>query len=188
MKVILQKDVKGIGRTGDILKVKKGFARNFLFPRQLALAATESRVKEWQHLQKVSAMKKEKMLEKYKEILEKVSQTSLEFSVDASEKSGKIFGAITSVNIVESLSQHGIDLDRRDIHINQPIKTLGEHEIQVQLGADLKASLKIKVHSKKSKDNKAEVEKESSPSPEESQEQAKQAKQEKKSTSLPEKE
>ena len=150
MKVILQKDVKGIGRTGDILKVKKGFARNFLFPRQMALAATESKVKEWEHLQRVASTQKEKRKGEYKELLEKVSQASLEFFAEvAPGKSGKIFGSITSTNIAETLSQKGLPLDRRDIFIDKPIKVLGEHEVRVQLGADLKALLKVEVKAKK---------------------------------------
>ena len=149
MKVILQKDVKGVGRTGDVLKVKRGFARNFLFPRQLALAATESKVKEWEHLQKVVAIKKQKKMTQYREVLERVSKTSLEFFVEASEKSGKIFGSITSVHIVEALEKEGIDLDRKDIQADGPIKTLGLHEVQVDLGSDLKTSLKLEVKAKK---------------------------------------
>ena len=152
MKVILQKDVKGVGRTGDILKVKKGFARNFLFPRQMALAATESKVKEWDHLQKVATIKKQKKVDDYRQILERVSEMSLEFLVEASEKSGKIFGSVTLVHIVEALSKKGINLDRRDLRIENPIKTLGLHEVGVELGADLKATLKLEVKSRKSSD------------------------------------
>ena len=152
MKVILQKDVKGVGRTGDILKVKKGFARNFLFPRQMALAATESKVKEWEHLQKVATIKKQKKVDDYRQILERVSEMSLEFLVEASEKSGKIFGSVTLVHIVEALGKKGVNLDRRDLRIENPIKTLGLHEVGVELGADLKATLKLEVKSRKSSD------------------------------------
>ena len=159
MKVILQKDVKGVGRTGDILRVKKGFARNFLLPRQLALVATESKVKEWDHLQKMATIKKQKRKMDHKEVLDKVSQTVLEFCVEASEKSDKIFGSITSTHIVEALEKKGFHFDRKDIYTSGPIKTLGLHEVRIELGADLKTSLKLEVKAKKLKDKNDEDDK-----------------------------
>lgn len=97
MKVVLQKDVKNVGKVGDVVSVKDGFARNFLFPRRLAVEATETRVKAWQHQLKVSEAKKKKAVAERKELLSKLTGVTLTFKMVAGEKE-KIFGAVTAQN------------------------------------------------------------------------------------------
>lgn len=143
MKVVLQKDVKNVGKAGEIVNVKSGYARNFLFPQKLALEATENRVKEWQHLQKVAEIKKKKATAVRKELIEKLSGLTVTFKMVAGDKD-KIFGAVTAHDVSEELEKLGHNVDRRDIHL-EPIKVLGQHKAQIVLGDDLTAELSIAV-------------------------------------------
>ena len=93
MKVILQKDVKDVGKVGDLVSVSEGFARNFLFPRKMAAEATEKKVKEWEHLKRVAEIKKKKAVAERQELLKKISGISVSFKVAAGE-TDKIFGSV----------------------------------------------------------------------------------------------
>ncbi len=146
MKVVLQQDVKNVGKAGDIVNVKDGYARNFLFPNKVATEANEGRVKQWQHQQKVAEIKKKKALAARKEIIEKLSGMTVTFKMVAGDKD-KIFGAVTAHDVSEELERQGIMVDRRDIHL-EPIKMLGQHQAQVKLGDDLEAELSIAVEKK----------------------------------------
>jgi len=144
MKVILQKDVKDLGKVGDLVKVSNGFARNFLFPRKLAAEATEKREKELAHLKKVAEVKKKKVVEERRGIVEKLAQAVVRFQVAAGETE-KLFGSVTNVDISRELEKQGFSVDRRDIHLEEPIKMLGQHRAVVKLGDGLEAELKIVV-------------------------------------------
>lgn len=143
MKVVLQKDVKNVGKAGEIVNVKNGYARNFLFPQKLALEATENRVKSWEHLQKVAEIKKKKALSQRKELISKLSGITLTFKMTAGEKD-KIFGAVTPHDVSEELEKQGYQVDRRDIEM-EPIKMLGQHKAKVSLGEDLETEVTIAV-------------------------------------------
>lgn len=143
MKVVLQKDVKNVGKVGDVVSVKDGYARNFLFPRKLAVEATENRVKQWQHQLKVSEAKKKKAVAERKAILEKLSGLTLTFKMVAGEKE-KIFGAVTAHDISKELEAKGFSIDRRDIQM-EPIKELGQHKIVVSFGESLTAEVAVAV-------------------------------------------
>src|SRR4051812_25103699 len=119
MKVILQKDVKDLGKVGDLVNVKQGFARNFLFPRRLAMAATEEKVTEWKHLQKVAEIKKKKALVGRKEVIGKMQGITLTFKLEAAAESEKLFGSVTNADISKQLETHGFQIDRRDIHLEE---------------------------------------------------------------------
>jgi large subunit ribosomal protein L9 len=143
MKVVLQKDVKNVGKVGDLVSVKSGFARNFLFPRKLAVEATENRVKSWEHIKKVAAAKQKKALVERKELLEKLSGLTVTFKVVAGEKD-KLFGAVTAHDISQALEKQGYMVDRRDIH-TEIIKELGQHKAQVKFGDGLSAEITLSV-------------------------------------------
>jgi large subunit ribosomal protein L9 len=145
MKVILQKDVKDLGKVGDLVNVKQGFARNFLFPRRLAMAATEEKVTEWKHLQKVADIKKKKALVGRKEVIGKMQGITLNFKLEAAAESEKLFGSVTNADISKELEKHGYQIDRRDIHLEEPIRQLGQHKAQVKMGEGLEAELTIVV-------------------------------------------
>jgi large subunit ribosomal protein L9 len=145
MKVILQQDVKDLGKVGDLVNVKEGYARNFLFPRSLALVATESKVSEWTHLKKVSEIKKKKALTGRKDVIGKMQGLTLNFKLEAAGDSEKLFGSVTTIDISKQLDGHGYSVDRRDIHLEEPIKQLGQHKAFVRMGEGLEAELTIVV-------------------------------------------
>src|SRR5882757_6756216 len=111
MKVILQKDVKDLGKVGELVNVKQGYARNFLFPRKLALVATEEKVTEWTHLKKVAEIKKKKALAGRKEIISKMQGITLNFKLEAAAESEKLFGSVTNADISKELEKHGYQID-----------------------------------------------------------------------------
>lgn len=145
MKVILQKDVKDLGKVGDLVNVKQGYARNFLFPRKLALIATEAKVTEWNHLKKVADIKKKKALSGRKEVIGKMQGLTLNFKLEAAADSEKLFGSVTTMDISKQLDANGYSVDRRDIHLDEPIKQLGQHKAFVRMGEGLEAELTIVV-------------------------------------------
>lgn len=144
MKVILQKDVKNVGKVGELVNVKNGFARNFLFPRKLASEANENSVKEWAHLQKVAEVRKKKAVAERQDVVNKLQGVTLTFKSEAGA-GDKLFGSITPLDISNQLEKFGHSVDRRDIHIEEPIKVLGQHKAQVKLGEGVTAELTIVV-------------------------------------------
>ncbi len=144
MKVILQKDVKDIGKVGDIVKVSEGFARNFLFPRKLALIATEGKVKQWEHTKKVIEAKKKAALAERQAIVGKVNGLAVVLKSAAGE-SDKLFGSITTTDISKALGALGHQIDRKDIHIDEHIKVLGNHKATIKFGEGLSAAIQVVV-------------------------------------------
>lgn len=144
MKVILQKDVKDLGKVGELVNVKEGFARNFLFPRKLAAEATEKRVKELEHLNRVAEAKKKKAVAERQELLGKVNGTSLTFKVSAGD-GDKLFGSVTTSEISRELEKKGFSIDRRDIHLEEQIKVLGTHRALIKMGEGQQATIQVVV-------------------------------------------
>lgn len=145
MKVILQKDVKDLGKVGELVNVTHGYARNFLFPRQLAVMATENRVDEWNHLNKVAEIKKKKAMAERQGVIEKLQGLTLAFQLEAAADTEKLFGSVTNFDISSKLEESGFQVDRRDILLEEPIKQLGQHQARVKLGDGLEAELTIVV-------------------------------------------
>ena len=144
MKVILQKDVKDVGKVGEVVSVTAGFARNFLFPRKLASEATETRVQEWEHLKRVAEAKKKKAVAERQTILAKINGISVKFKAAAGD-SDKLFGTVTTGDISKELEKVGHHVDRRDIHLEEPIKHLGTHKAIIRMGDGLEASIQVAV-------------------------------------------
>ncbi|MFA7685974.1 MAG: 50S ribosomal protein L9 [Candidatus Gracilibacteria bacterium] len=148
MQVLLQKDVKKLGYRGDIVKVKDGYYRNFLFPEKLAVAATEA-------LKKVAAsrkakvlMEKERLLENAKEVLAKLHGLKLSFKEKVSEK-GKLFGALTENDIIKAIVEKlNIRLEKEHV-LMEHIKAVGAHEVKVRLGEGLEETVKVAVQAAK---------------------------------------
>jgi large subunit ribosomal protein L9 len=145
MKVILQKDVKDLGKVGDLVNVSHGYARNFLFPRQLAMTATEEKETEWKHLQKVAEIKKKKAMAGRQELIGKLQGQTLNFKLEAASDSEKLFGSVTTMDISKQLSASGFEIDRRDIHLEEPIRLLGQHKAHVRMGEGLEAEITVVV-------------------------------------------
>ena len=144
MKVILQKDVKDVGRVGELVNVSEGFAWNFLFPRKLAAEATEKRVKEYDHLKRVAETKKKKAQGERQELLNKINGTTVKFKLAAGEND-KLFGTVTTTDISKELQKAGFSVDRRDIHVEEPIKVLGQHKAIVRYSEGMEAKIQISV-------------------------------------------
>jgi len=133
MKVILKQDLEKLGRTGDIKDVKPGFARNFLFPKGLAVPATEKNI-EILKLEKEKIKKaKDIEIKKIKELAEKISKLSLNINVKVGE-TGKMFGTVTKEDIVDSIKKTiDIDIDKQDILLEEPIKEIGVYNVEIKI-------------------------------------------------------
>ncbi len=144
MKVILQKDVKDLGKVGDLVTVSAGFARNLLFPRKLAVEATEKRVSEWNHLKRVAESKKKKALVERQTVLDKIKGTTVSFKLNAGD-SDKLFGTVTTTDISKALEKAGFSVDRKDIILTEPIKVLGTHKAIIKFAEGMETFIQVAV-------------------------------------------
>ncbi|MDG5468153.1 50S ribosomal protein L9 [Deltaproteobacteria bacterium IMCC39524] len=144
MDVILTENVKNLGTIGEVVKVKPGYGRNFLVPQGLAVEASEAKLKELEHHKRQLNRKAEKLSQEAADVKARIEAVECTFVHKASEE-GKLFGSVTSMEIAESLSSQGIEIDRRKILLEQPIKELGEHAIDIKLNAGVNAIVKINV-------------------------------------------
>lgn len=144
MKVILQKDVKDLGKVGDLVSVSEGFARNLLFPRKLALEATEKRVNEYNHLKRVAESKKKKAMADRQALLNKIKGTTVAFKLNAGEND-KLFGTVTTTDISKALEKLGFSVDRKDIILEEPIKVLGTHKATIRYAEGLETHIQVAV-------------------------------------------
>lgn len=145
MKVILLKDVKGLGKEGDLVNSKDGYARNYLFPKNLAVEANEENLKKWEERKKEEAKKIQKEIEAANELKKKLESLTVTLKVKTGSQ-GRLFGSITALDIANNLKeQYGIDIDKRKIELKDNIKSLGEFEADVKLYQDITAKLKINV-------------------------------------------
>lgn len=143
MKVILQSDVKGQGKKGDVVNVSDGYARNFLFPKNLAIEANTSNINSLNQKNEANKHKNEIELQKAEELANKLSQIEVKIKAKPGDN-GKIFGSVTVKEIAEELKkQHKIDIDKRKLILDEPIKTLGNKELDVKIHAEVIAKLKI---------------------------------------------
>ena len=144
MKVILIKDIEGLGNEGDIIVVKPGFARNFLLPKGLAVNFSSNQLTKIENELKQQERKIEREKEGLSQILNQLS--SLEVSIKAkSEDNEKLFGSVTKADIEQLLLQNNIKIDKKYIDLKSPIKTLGLHEIDVKFNSELSGSFKVNI-------------------------------------------
>jgi len=146
MDVILTENVKGLGTIGEVVKVKPGYGRNFLVPQGLAVEASVRNIKELEHHKRQLSRKAEKLSKEAADVKARIEAVECSFVHKASDE-GKLFGSVTSKEIAEALAEKGIEIDRRKILLDQPIKELGVHEIDVKLNAGVNAVIKINVTS-----------------------------------------
>lgn len=145
MKVILKQDIKGVGKMDDVVNVTPGYARNFLFPRNLAIEATQQNLLVLKRKQEVIEKKGEMLIAECRAIAEKVSQEKIIIKAKAGAGS-KLYGSITSQDIADAVkAQTGVELDKRKIHITDPIKTAGTHSVPVRLHRDVGFDLNVEV-------------------------------------------
>jgi large subunit ribosomal protein L9 len=138
--VLLVKPVEGLGGEGDQVRVRAGFARNFLLPREIAVPVTRANKKHIEALKKRRGEREAQELNGAQDLARKLEKTSLAFAVKTGE-GGKMFGAITASDIHDKLVAAGIQVDKRRIHLHTPVKTLGRHEVKVKLHADVTVEL-----------------------------------------------
>lgn len=145
MKVILQVDVKGTGKKGQVLEVADGFARNFLFPKKLAIEATAGNIQDISHKREVEKRRKEKEKEDAVELKSKLDALQIEVMTKTGE-GGRLFGSVTSKEIVDALKkQHGLEVDKRKLELKEPIKALGSYEVQAKIHPEVAAKLRVHV-------------------------------------------
>lgn len=143
MKVILKEDVKTLGKKGKICEVSDGYARNYLLPRGLAVEATTGNVQDLAHKQKQENIRKQNEKQAALDLSKKLAELSLVVKVKAGEK-GRLFGSVTNKEIADVLEkEHKIKLDKRKIELKEPIKTIGEHIINVKLHPEITGNLKV---------------------------------------------
>ena len=142
MKVILQQDVRNLGDMGDIVRVKDGYARNYLLPRGMAIIANEKNTRQLDHFKRMAQAKAEKERQASLELAKKLENTPISFEVKIGEDD-KVFGSVTSKDIVERLTENGFELERKNIQLPSPLKTLGSHKVKVSLNRGVSAELEV---------------------------------------------
>lgn len=142
MKVILKEDIKGLGKMGDIVNIAEGYGRNFLIPGRKAVEATTHNIKAVEHEKKMLEEKMKRGKQEVDELSNKISEISVTIPRQVGEGE-KMFGSVTSADIAEALDKEGIKLDKRQIHLEKPIKELGLFQVPVKLHPEVSAELKI---------------------------------------------
>ena len=156
MDVILTENVKNLGTIGEVVKVKPGYGRNYLVPQGLVVEASEAKLKEVEHHKRQLNRKAEKLSQEAADVKARIEAVECTFVHKASEE-GKLFGSVTSIEIAGSLAAQGIEIDRRKILLEQPIKELGEHSIDIKLNAGVNAIVKINVISEDAQPVSAQI-------------------------------
>ena len=144
MKVILKEDVHNLGQQGDVVEVKAGYARNYLMPKRLAILFTEQQQKSIEEAQKVELRKLEREKDQIDSVLKDIKALSLSLKMK-SEEDNKLFGSVTKLDIVNLLEENGVKIDKKYIDLASPIKTLGEHTVNVSFTKDMSESFTVLV-------------------------------------------
>lgn len=144
MKVILISDVENIGVVGDVKDVKNGMARNYLFPRKLAIKATEANLKAWKSRIEAIRLRKTEVLENAKAFAEKLEGLEISIPAKAGEED-RLFGSVTSQNISDALGEKGFEISRRDILLDGTLKELGTYKVAVKLHTDVTQQITVNV-------------------------------------------
>lgn len=145
MKVILLEDIKGVGKKDEIINASDGYARNYLFPKKLAIEASQDNLNKLKAKNESKQKKKQEEFEEAKKVAEKIKAITLVIKAKAGEN-GKIFGGITSKEIAESLkTEYKIDVDKKKINIKEPMKVLGNYMVEVRLYEKIAENLAVSV-------------------------------------------
>jgi large subunit ribosomal protein L9 len=144
VQVILKQDVDKLGQAGQVVKVKPGFARNYLLPRSLAVLATGGNIKQVEHERRIALAAAEKARKIAQGEAAQIDGLTVEIAMQAGEED-KLYGSVTTRDIADALHSQGIELDRRRIELAEPIRNLGAYDIEVKLSANDKARFKLLV-------------------------------------------
>jgi len=144
MKVILKENVEHLGHIGDIVKVAPGYARNYLLPKGFAIEATEKNAKALEHAKRHLEYKKNRVLEAAKQVAAKIESLTIAIAHQAGADD-RLFGAVTNMELAEHLKAQGVEVDRKRIVLDEPIKHLGDFTAVVKLHPEVAATLKVSV-------------------------------------------
>ena len=144
MEVILKEDVANLGKIGEVVRVRDGYARNYLLPRGLVLIANKKNLRSFEHQKRIVSDQKQKILRQAQSAADQLATVSLVIPMKVGEE-GKLFGSVTGLQIEKALKAKGLTIDRRKIQLAEPIKMAGDHEVPVRLSADLTVPLKVSV-------------------------------------------
>jgi len=144
MKVILKDDVKGLGNMGQVVDVSNGYARNFLIPKGIALEANVKNMKALEHQKRIIQEKAKKIMNQAKDLSEKMANLSVVIKAKAGEEE-KLFGSVTSMDIAEAFKNQGIDIDKKKIVLEEPIKRLGTYTVNVKLHPEVITTVNVQV-------------------------------------------
>ncbi len=145
MRVILKREVVGLGRPGDVKDVADGYAQNFLLPRGLAIEATAGEMKVLARARDAKRVKQDRAHADAEELAKRLSETTLVFKLKAGEQ-GKTFGSVTSKDIAEALQrEHKVDVDKTKVHLPEPLKSLGVHKVEVRLLTDVRPMVTVAI-------------------------------------------
>jgi len=144
IQVILQQDMKNLGKSGELVKVRPGYARNYLIPRSLALPATVHNIEQVEHEQQVSAQRAAKAKGEAASMADKLSKVSVTIERKVGEED-RLFGSVTTKDIAAALKEQGHDVDRKRIELAEPIRTAGTFDVTVKLLGDVSATFKVAV-------------------------------------------
>ena len=144
MQVILREEVASLGTIGDVVKVKPGYARNYLLPRGLAIEASGRNLKELEHQKRVVADRRLRVQKTAGAVAERLAAVTLPFTLRAGED-GKLFGSVTNQDIHRALEEHGFAIERRRILLDDPLKTLGDHKVTINIGPDTRATVSVTI-------------------------------------------
>jgi len=142
MEIILLENVKGVGRRGDKVKVSDGYARNFMIPNKLGIAATDSGAKIFEETQRQLARREQRDRSQAEVLAQQFEGVSVHIPVEVGEED-KLFGSVTSADIAEHLKEQGVDVDKRRIHLEEPLKQLGVYNVPIKLHQGVEAKVKV---------------------------------------------
>jgi large subunit ribosomal protein L9 len=144
MEVILKEDVVNLGKIGEVVRVRDGYARNYLLPRGLVLVANKKNLKTFEHQKKIVADQKQKIVRQAETVSNQLATVAVVIPMKVGEE-GRLFGSVTTMQIEKALKTKGVNVERRKIHLSEPIKTVGDYEVPIRLSADVTVPLKVSV-------------------------------------------
>lgn len=144
LKVVFRSEIGGIAKAGDVKMVSPGYARNYLFPRQLAFAATDATLRQWETVRQGTIAKSQRQSTSAQDLAQKIEAQALNFSVKAGPD-GRLFGSVGRQDIVEQLAKQGLKVEKHAVVLPQPIKQVGATTIPVRLAAGVQAKLTVNV-------------------------------------------
>ena len=142
MEVILLEVVDGLGRRGDKISVSRGYARNFLLPRKLALEATSAGARLFAELERVKQARSDRERASSEKVAAKLNKTSVTITMQAGDDD-RLFGSVTAADIAEKLSEEGFQIDKKHVHLDEPLRALGAYNVRVHLFQDVEAKVRV---------------------------------------------